>query len=101
MQERQAIDKQITLRVTEALPKDVGRGIARIDPHEMEALGVEVGGVLKVLGKRETVARVLPTYPDIRGKGVVQITGSSERTPNLVWMRRSPCNRRPPVPPSP
>jgi transitional endoplasmic reticulum ATPase len=66
MPQGEATDKQITLKVAEALPKDVGRGIARIDPREIDALGVEVGGVLKVMGKRETVARVLPTYPVLR-----------------------------------
>lgn len=65
----------ITLRVSEALPKDVGRGIARLDPSEIERLGIAIGSVLEVIGKRRTVARVMPTYPAQRGQGVVQIDG--------------------------
>lgn len=31
--------KTITLKVSEALAKDVGRGIARIDPKDMTKIG--------------------------------------------------------------
>ncbi|MDP2730173.1 MAG: CDC48 family AAA ATPase [Dehalococcoidales bacterium] len=65
----------LTLRVSEAKPKDVGRGIARIDPQDVETLGAQVGDVIQVEGKRKTVAKVMPAYPEDRGKSLVQIDG--------------------------
>ena len=67
--------KTLTLKVSEALAKDVGRGIARIDPKDMVALGAEVGDILQILGKRATVAKVMPTYMEDRGKDIIQIDG--------------------------
>ena len=64
-----------TLRTTEAQPKDVGRGLARIDPQDMAQLGVEVGDIIHITGKRSTVAKVMPNYPEDRGKGVIRIDG--------------------------
>ncbi|MBI5560300.1 MAG: CDC48 family AAA ATPase [Deltaproteobacteria bacterium] len=68
-------EKRLTLRVREAMPKDVGRGIARIDPSEMEILGVEVGDIVHVEGKRKTVAKVLPAYAGDRGQAILQVDG--------------------------
>jgi transitional endoplasmic reticulum ATPase len=67
--------KEITLRVSESTGKDVGRGIARIDPSDMQQLGVDVGDMLEVEGKRKTVCRVLPTFKEHRGKGHLQVDG--------------------------
>ena len=66
---------QLTLKVVEAQAKDVGRAIARIDPKDMERLGLEVGGCVEIAGKRRTVAKVMPAYPDDRGKSTIQIDG--------------------------
>lgn len=66
---------EITLKVAEAGPKDVGRGIARIDPQDMSKVGVAVGDIVEIRGKRSTVAKVMPTFQPDRGKGVVQIDG--------------------------
>ena len=65
----------LTLRVAEAKPRDVGRGIARIDPHDMEKIGVEVGDIVQVEGKRKTAAKVMPAYPEDRGKSIIQMDG--------------------------
>ena len=42
----------ITLKVQEALAKDVGRAIVRIDPEDMRVLAVEVGDIVAVEGKK-------------------------------------------------
>ncbi|NQT73938.1 MAG: CDC48 family AAA ATPase [Chloroflexi bacterium] len=68
-------DKSLTLRVAEALPKDAGRAMARIDPQDMPAIGVEVGDIIQVRGKRSTAVKVMPAYPQDRGKGTIQIDG--------------------------
>ena len=66
----------VQLKVAEANPKDVGRGIARIDPEVMEKLGItDSGEVVGLTGKRETVAKIMPTFPELRGRGIVQIDG--------------------------
>jgi len=65
----------LTLRVAEAGSRDVGRAIARIDPQDMDKIGVEVGDIVKIEGKRETVAKIMPTYMEDRGKGIIQMDG--------------------------
>lgn len=63
------------LRVTEALGKDVGRGIARLDPKDLGRLGAEVGDILSIEGERTTVAKAMPAFSENRGKGILQIDG--------------------------
>jgi transitional endoplasmic reticulum ATPase len=65
----------LSLKISEALPKDVGRAIARIDPVDMKRIGAEVGDVILVIGKRKTAARVMPCYMEERGKGIIQMDG--------------------------
>ena len=67
----------LTLKVNEALLKDVGRTMARIDPDDLKALGLEVGEIIEIEGKRKTPAKVMPCYAQDRGKGVIQIDGIS------------------------
>ncbi|MBI2935462.1 MAG: CDC48 family AAA ATPase [Chloroflexi bacterium] len=67
--------RPLILTVAEALPKDVGRGIARFDPRDMAALGIQAGDIVRVSGKRATAAKVMPAYAEDRGKGTVQIDG--------------------------
>ena len=64
-----------TLRVSEAVTKDVGRGIARIDPKDMAEIGVEVGDIVQIVGKRATVAKAMPAYMEDRAKDIIQIDG--------------------------
>ncbi|MBI4607890.1 MAG: CDC48 family AAA ATPase [Candidatus Rokubacteria bacterium] len=73
MEERPS--KPLTLRVAEALPKDVGRGLARLDPEDIKALGADVGDIVQIQGKRQTVVKVMPAYQEARGKGIVQVDG--------------------------
>ena len=68
-------NSKLKLKVSEAFGKDVGRGLARIDPADMEKLGVEIGGIVTVEGKRETVCKAMPAYKDDRGQSRVQIDG--------------------------
>ena len=67
----------IVLRVKEALPKDVGRAIIRIDPEDMKGLELEVGGIVEIEGKRKTPAKVMPCYAEDRNKDIVQMDGIS------------------------
>ncbi len=67
--------KSLTLRVAEAQAKDVGRGIARIDPQHLEEMGAAIGDIIEVTGKGRTVAKAMPTYMADRGKGLIQVDG--------------------------
>lgn len=72
------IPQSITLKIAEAQSKDVGRAIARIDPKEFSKIQATTGDVVKVRGsKAETVAKLMPAYPELRGRGTVQIDGIS------------------------
>ena len=65
----------LTLRVAEASQRDFGRGIARIDPQNMKKMNVQTGDVIQITGKKKTAAKVMPTYPENRGKDLIQIDG--------------------------
>jgi len=67
--------KSLILKVAEAGSKDVGRGIIRLDPADFKKISVEVGDVVAIKGKRETVAKVLPAYMEDRGKGLIRLDG--------------------------
>jgi transitional endoplasmic reticulum ATPase len=69
----------ISLRVAEARARDVGRGIARVDPTVMSQLGVSTGDVIEIIGKRKTVAICWPGYPEDYGKGIIRIDGYTRR----------------------
>jgi transitional endoplasmic reticulum ATPase len=63
------------VKVAAARNKDIGRGIGRIDPKTMEELGAGVGDIIEISGKRTTCAKVMPSFPEDRGKGTIQIDG--------------------------
>lgn len=67
----------LRLKVSEALGKDVGRALARMDPVDIRALGVEIGDILEIVGKRRTVCKVMPAYKDDRGGSRIQMDGVS------------------------
>jgi len=65
----------LKLRVTEALGKDMGRAFARMDPEDLQRLGVALGEILEVTGKRTTVCKAMPAYKEQRGQSRIQIDG--------------------------
>ena len=79
----------ILLKVKEALSKDVGRSIARFDPEDIRMLGLEVGQIVEIEGKRKTVARAMPCYAPDRGKSIVQIDGISRENAELYSLNPS------------
>jgi len=68
-------EKTATLRVADALQRDVGRGIARIDPKVVQDLGLTSGDVVQITGKRKTNALCWPAHEQDYGKGTVRIDG--------------------------
>ncbi|MBU1878230.1 MAG: AAA family ATPase, partial [Chloroflexi bacterium] len=69
--------RTLSLKVAEARSKDVGRGLVRVDPQDLARLGVNIGDVVEITGRRErpTVARAMPAYADQRGQGLIQMDG--------------------------
>ena len=65
----------IRLKVAEAEARDVGRGVVRIDRTDMPRVGLQSGDVVRLSGKRDTVAKVLPAYAGQHGKALVRMDG--------------------------
>ena len=49
--------------------------MARLDPDGMEQLGASIGDVVQITGHSTTALKVMPVYPDERGKNLIQIDG--------------------------
>jgi transitional endoplasmic reticulum ATPase len=70
-----AVDPALTPRVTEGLARDLGKGLARLDPSDIARLGLKVGDVVELAGRRTTVGKLMPTYSAHRGRGRIQLDG--------------------------
>jgi len=68
-------EKTLTLRVADAYQRDVGRGIARVDPKVVDELGLTSGDVIQIIGKKKTTALSWPGYETDYGKGTIRIDG--------------------------
>lgn len=64
-----------TFRVCEAPTRDVGRGLVRLDPEDMRRIGIEIGDVVSIVGRRSTVARVMPAHAGMRRQNLIQMDG--------------------------
>ena len=63
------MSEELKLKVVEALAKDVGRGYARLDPADMVKLKLAVGDIVSLTSKKgRGIAKLMPTYPDMRVK---------------------------------
>ena len=68
-------ERTVKLRVAEALSRDVGRAVARLDPEDLAKLGAAIGDVLLIEGKQQTVCRAMPAFKEQRGQSRIQIDG--------------------------
>ncbi len=76
---KQNSNGNVRLKVVEALQDDAYKGIARIDPNLMKALGLGRGDVVSIKGNRETVAIVDRAYPADVGEGIIRVDGLIRR----------------------
>jgi len=67
--------KELKLKVTEALSKDVGRAFARMGPEDLEKLQGAIGDIVEISGKRKTVCKAMPAYKELRGQSRIQLDG--------------------------
>jgi transitional endoplasmic reticulum ATPase len=68
--------RSLTLRVAKAVPRDAGRGMARLDPADMVRMGAKTGDIVLVDGRRSSTAlKIVPASLPERGKRQIQIDG--------------------------
>jgi transitional endoplasmic reticulum ATPase len=69
-------NKQALLRVARAVPRDAGRGLARLNPTDMEHLGVTAGDMVTVTCREHaTVLKAVSVLAAERGKRQIQMDG--------------------------
>ncbi|HLE46368.1 MAG TPA: CDC48 family AAA ATPase [Thermoplasmata archaeon] len=76
-------DDEKFLRVLEAKPGDVGRGVVRVDPELMAPLHLQTGGPVIVEGRRKTAAVLAPGYPEDANRGVIRLDGLQRRNAQI------------------
>ncbi|MDW7731521.1 MAG: AAA family ATPase, partial [Methanolobus sp.] len=68
--------EEITVSVGQAYPRDVGRGIARLDKDLMQSIGVISGDIVEIGNREKCYAIVWPGYLDDAGKDTIRIDGN-------------------------
>lgn len=76
--------KKNHFKVTEALSKDVGRSLARIDLEDQKELGIAIGDIIEISGKEKTYCRVMPAHKESRGQSCIQLDGLSRDNAGLA-----------------
>ncbi len=69
------MSNEIRLKVVEAKQRDAGRGKARVDEETMHILGIMVGDIIEIKGKKITAAIAWPAYQEDQGKKLIRIDG--------------------------
>ncbi len=72
-----------TLTIIAALAEEAGRGVARLDPSDMAALGLAPGGLVALTGSRTTHARALPQRASARSPGRIALDGATRGNAGL------------------
>ncbi|SDF49013.1 CDC48 family AAA ATPase [Sporolituus thermophilus] len=90
----------LTFRVADAMPEDVGQGYVRLDNDDMAKLGVIIGDIVEIQGRKTTVAKVVPCYSHFKKQNLVQMeaiirqnagVGIDERV-TIRKVAHKPCN---------
>lgn len=68
-------ETEIELRVAEAQTRDVGRGIARVDPDVISNQGWATGDVIEIQGRKKTFALLWPAQVSDAGRAIIRIDG--------------------------
>ncbi len=68
-------DKELKLKVAEAIQDDVNKGIVRIDSSFLSELGVRPGDIVELEGERKTVAIADRAYPGDIGLNIIRMDG--------------------------
>jgi len=68
-------DKEIKLKVAEAIQDDVNKGIVRIDTSFLTQIDVRPGEIVEIEGERKTVAIADRAYPGDIGLNIIRMDG--------------------------
>jgi len=68
-------EKELKLKVAEAIQDDVNKGIVRIDSSFLTEVGVRPGDIVELEGERKTVAITDRAYPGDIGLNIVRMDG--------------------------
>ncbi|WP_310619238.1 CDC48 family AAA ATPase [Flexibacterium corallicola] len=73
--ETKDVEVPIELKVAEAAQPDVGRGLVRLDPADIRRVGIKIGDVVEIKGKRSAFARVVPAHAEHRDQKLIAMDG--------------------------
>jgi transitional endoplasmic reticulum ATPase len=88
----------LPLQVAPSRAEDANRGIARLDPSAMAALGVATGEVVAIGGARRAHARALPLRPEDRGRQLIAVDGATRSNAAATIGETVEVRRAGPVP---
>ena len=72
-------EKELKLKVAEAVQDDVNKGIVRIDSSYMHDIGVKPGDIVSLKGERDSIAIVDRAYPGDIGLSIIRMDGIIRR----------------------
>jgi len=72
-------EKEVKLKVAEAIQDDVNKGIIRIDSSYMKIIEIKPGGIVEIEGERKTVAVADRAYPGDIGLNIIRMDGIIRR----------------------
>ena len=68
-------DKELKLKVAEAIQDDVNKGIVRIDSGYLSEVDIKSGDIVEIEGERKTVAIADRSYPGDIGLNIIRMDG--------------------------
>jgi transitional endoplasmic reticulum ATPase len=74
-----AKEKEVMLRVMEAMQEEAYKGIVRIDNEHMKEIGVRPGDIVEIEGARKSVGIVDRAYPTDVGEPLIRMDGILRR----------------------
>ena len=72
-------NKDVNLKVQEALQEEAYKGIVRIDSQTMRHIDVKAGDIVEIEGSRKTVGIVDRAYPSDIGQSIIRMDGILRR----------------------
>ncbi|MCG0277709.1 MAG: CDC48 family AAA ATPase [Thermanaeromonas sp.] len=92
------MEDKVTLKVIEGMVEDARKGIVRVVNEVMKRLALNPGDIVAITGKRSTVARVMPAFPDRCPSGSIQMDGTIRQNAQVglgeeVVLERVECQR--------
>ena len=69
------VDKELKLKVAEAIQDDVNKGIVRIDSGYLSEVEIKPGDIVEIEGERKTVAIADRSYPGDIGLNIIRMDG--------------------------